>query len=270
MSNLVSRRITSLQLRCLTSILIALCAVAVMGSARAAEPSVVRVCTGDDESYPWQLNDRPGVLTYTMRMVEQKVAGRFIIEAKPWKRCLMELNVGKIDAAFKASYSAERAADGAVYPMMADRLDVDKRLLTDQYSLFKLKGAAIEWDGKQLIAAGVVGAQSGFSVVVQLKGLGATVDDGSRHAKANLQKLLLGRVIAVALQTQEGDALLAQNAEFAARIERIQPVLIEKPYFLVFSRNFYAEHEALSRQIWSAIAQVRESREYKNLLREFK
>ncbi len=256
--------------RLLIYCLLAICSASVQGTACAGEAPVLQICTGDDESYPWQFNDRPGVLMHMMRMVEKSVDGKFTIQAKPWKRCLSELNAGQVHAAFKASYSVERAAEGAVYPMVAERPDVDKRLMTDQYSLFRLKGSAVEWDGKRLTADGIVGAQTGFSVVAQLKSLGATVDDGTRQAPASLQKLLRGRVVAVALQTQEGDTLVARNPEFAANIERIQPVLVEKPYFLVFSRSFFAEHEAHARLIWSAIARVRESTEYKNLLRDFK
>ncbi len=250
--------------------LLTLCGASVQGMACASEAPVLQICTGDDESYPWQFNDRPGVLVHMMRMVEQGVAGKFIIQAKPWKRCLSELSSGQVHAAFKASYSAERAAEGVVYPMVAERLDVDKRLLTDRYSLYRRKGTPVEWDGKRLTADGIVGAQTGFSVVAQLRGLGATVDDGTRQASASLQKLLRGRVVAVALQTQEGDTLLARNPEFAANIERMQTALVEKPYFLVFSRSFFAEHETHARLIWSTIARVRESTEYKNLLRDFK
>ncbi|MCV2369129.1 substrate-binding periplasmic protein [Roseateles oligotrophus] len=239
-------------------------------AAHAEEAPALQICTGDDESFPWQLKDRPGVLMHMMRMVEQSVGGKFVITPKPWKRCLLELKSGQVDAAFKASYSAERAADGAAYPMQSGRLDVDKRLLVDSYSLFRLKGAPIEWDGTKLIATGVLGAQSGFSVVAQLKELGAKVDDGNRQAEACLQKLLRGYVVAVALQTQEGNSLLEQNPEFAARIERIQPVLVSKPYFLVFSRNYIAEHESQARLIWTQIAQVRESDAYKKLLSDFK
>jgi len=240
------------------------------GPARAADTLVLRICTGDDDSFPWQFSSRPGVLMHMMRMVEQSVDGSFVISAKPWKRCLLELKEGQVQAAFKASYSAERVADGAVYPMQADRVDADKRMLTDSYSLFRLKGSPVEWDGQRLSADGMLGAQSGFSVVAQLKGLGARVDDGNRQAVGNLHKLLRGYVVAVALQTQEGDALLAQNPEFAARIERMLPVLVEKPYFLVFSRGFFAEREEYARLIWTHIERVRESAAYKKLLRDFK
>lgn len=240
------------------------------GACRAAEAPLMQICTGDVDAYPWQMSDRPGLLMHLMQMVEQRVGGRFAITAKPWKRCLLELRSGDVHAAFKSSYSPERAAEGIVFPMLGDRPDAAKRMLMDSYSLFRLKGSPVEWDGRQLKADGVVGAQTGFSIVAQLRALGATVDDGTRLAPVSLQKLLAGRVVAVALQTQEGDTRLAQNPEFAARIERIQPVLTEKPYFLVYSRQFFAQHENHARAIWDAIAQVRESAEFRALVRDFK
>lgn len=240
------------------------------GASHAAEAPQMQICTGDDDAYPWQMNERPGLLMHLMQMVEQRVGGRFTITAKPWKRCLLELRSGDVHAAFKSSYSPERAAEGAVFPMLGDRPDAAKRMLMDSYSLFRLKGSHVEWDGRQLRADGVIGAQTGFSIVAQLRALGATVDDGTRLAPVSLQKLLAGRVVAVALQTQEGDTRLAQNPEFAARIERVQPVLTEKPYFLVYSRQFFAQHEDHARAIWDAIALARESAEFRQLVRDFK
>ena len=240
------------------------------GLARAGEPPVLQICVGDEESYPWHFPDRPGVLIHMMSRVENRVGGKFVIEAKPWKRCLLELKSGLVQAVFKASYSEERAAEGLAFPMRGGQLDISKRMMTESYSLFRLKDARVEWDGKQLSADGILGAQTGFSVVALLRGLGAKVDDGNRQTAANFQKLLMGRVVAVAVQTQVGDAQLAQNPKWAARVERMQPVLIEKPYFLIFSRSFFAEQEDHARLIWSTIEQVRESTEYKELLLNFK
>ncbi|MBB5204784.1 polar amino acid transport system substrate-binding protein [Inhella inkyongensis] len=241
-----------------------------LGAAENTEPLELRVCTGDDESYPWHFNDRPGLAVLLMRRVELRVNGLFRIEPKPWKRCLLELVSGQVDAAYKASYSAERAADGVTYPMLGAQPDLDKRLLTESYSLFRRKGSAVQWDGRALKVNGPVGAQTGFSVAAQLRQLGATVDEGNRKTDGNLQKLLNGWVVAVALQTQEGDAQLQQNPEFAAAIERVQPPLVEKPYFLVFSKAYYARRPDQAQLIWSTIAQVRESADYRRLVEQFK
>ena len=241
-----------------------------LGAAESTEPLEVKICTGDDESYPWHFNDRPGLAVLLMRRVESRVNGLFRIEAKPWKRCLLELTSGQVDAVYKASYSAERAAQGIVYPMVNGQLDVDKRMLTESYSLYQRKSFPVEWDGKTLKANGQIGVQTGFSVGQQLRSLGASVDEGNRKTDGNLQKLLAGRVVAVALQTQEGDAQLQQNPEFAASIERVHPVLVEKPYFLVFSKAYYSARTAQAQAVWEAIAQVRESTEYRRIVTNFK
>ena len=51
-----------------------------------------------------------------------------------------------------------RATELGNYPMAGDKPDANKRLLTDSYSLYRVKGTPVEWDGKVLKVAGTVGA----------------------------------------------------------------------------------------------------------------
>ena len=103
-------------------------------------------------------------------------------------------------------------------------------------------------------------------MVDQLKAMGVAVDEGGCVPGNHLQKLLFGRLAAVALQTEEGDFNLANNPEYRNKIEKITPMLVEKPYFLIFSRQFYAHHSGYAQQVWDAIEVVRESAEYKKYL----
>lgn len=238
--------------------------------ALAADKPVVKACTENEDSYPWVLKDRPGLTILMLRMVEKQVAGRIEVAPLPWKRCLDDVKTGAADAAFKISYSAARAAELGNYPMAGDKPDASKRLLTDSYSLYRMKGSAVEWDGKVLKVAGSVGAQSGFSVVEQLKTLGAKVDDGTRSADDNLKKLVAGRFVALALQTEEGDASVEASPEFKGKVERIKPVLVEKPYFLIFSKAFAAKNPAYVQEVWDAIGRVRESTEFSSTAKTFK
>ncbi|MBY0446740.1 MAG: hypothetical protein K2Q15_16215 [Burkholderiales bacterium] len=104
-----------------------------------------------------------------------------------------------------------------------------------------MKGSAVSWNGKELLYlyGGVIGAQTGFTIVSQLKELGVQVDDQTRSAEVNLKKLIVNRVVAVALQTQEGDRTLTLIPELANKIEKVTPPLIEKNYYLMFSKEFY-------------------------------
>jgi polar amino acid transport system substrate-binding protein len=235
-----------------------------------AEKPPVKACTENEDSFPWVLKDRPGLTVLMLRMVEKQVGGKIEVVPLPWKRCLEEVKTGSADAAFKISYSAARAAEIGNYPMAGDKPDASKRLLTDTYSLYRVKGTPVEWDGKVLKVSGSVGAQSGFSVVDQLKGLGAKVDEGTRSADDNLKKLMAGRFVALALQTDEGDISVENNPEFKGKVERIKPVLVEKPYFLIFSKSFATKNPAYVQEVWDAIGKVRESAEYSSTAKSFK
>jgi polar amino acid transport system substrate-binding protein len=253
------------------SVIFALLWFGVSALACAAERPVIKACTEDNDSYPWLLKDRVGATVFLLNLVEKQLGLRLEIVALPWKRCMAELRAGSVDALFKISFSPERAAEIGVYPMQGDKPDPSKRLLIDSYSLYRLKGSnTVLWDGKTLQVAGGVGAQTGFSVVELLKKTGVAVDEGGRAAESHLRKLVLGRVGAVALQTEEGDNAVQSDAEFRERIERVSPVLVEKPYFLIFSRQFQARQPKLAASIWNGIEVARESGEYKKYLQSFR
>lgn len=256
------------RLAALTSTL--LCVVMASIAIAADKPGTIKLCHENEDSYPWLFKDRPGLNIIMMHAVEKQLGLHLDIQALPWKRCLEDLRQGLVDGVFKISFKADRMEMGQ-YPMLGDKPDASKRMLTDSYSLYRIKGSKVEWDGKTLKGVDIpVGAQSGFSVVDQLKGLGAKVDDGTRTADDNLKKLLVNRVSAVALQTEEGDNSVASNPEFKARIEKVEPALVEKPYFLLFSKTFYAQHGDMAKQMWDAIASVRESADYKKQVQQFK
>src|SRR4051812_37096730 len=138
----------------------------------AADAVAVKVCSENDDSYPWLFKDRPGLTASLLMIAEKKLGGRIELVGLPWKRCLDEVKSGVLDGAVKISYSATRAAELGSYPMAGDKPDASKRLLIDTYSLYRMKGSSVAWDGTTLKADGPVGAQSGFSVVDLLKGLG--------------------------------------------------------------------------------------------------
>ncbi|MFC4161188.1 substrate-binding periplasmic protein [Chitinimonas lacunae] len=235
----------------------------------ADKPASVKFCHENNESYPWLVADRPGLNLIMMKQVEKQLGTKVELAALPWKRCLDELKNGTVDGAFKSSFKADRLEFG-LYPMQGDKPDTSKRMLDESYTLYKLKGSKLDWDGKTLKADGSVGAQLGFSVVEQLKGMGVKVDDGARSADDNLKKLLAGRVSAVALQTQEADNTIAGSTEFRDKVEKVSPPLSEKPYFLMLSKQFVAKHPDFARQVWDTVAQVRESAEYKKQVQQFR
>ena len=249
--------------------LVALSLSLITASALAAEPPL-KICHENEDSYPWIFKDRAGLTTSLLKMAEKTYGSKVELVALPWKRCLDDAKNGAIDGVVKISFSTDRT-EFLVYPMAGDKPDASKRLLNDTYSLYRMKGStAATWDGKTLKVDGAVGAQSGFSIAKQLTSMGARVDDSVRSADANLTKLVGGRIAAVALQTEEGDISIANNAEANGKVEKLMPVLVEKPYFVAFSKQFYGKEKAAAQKLWDAIGTARESAEYKDLVKKFK
>jgi polar amino acid transport system substrate-binding protein len=235
----------------------------------ADKPASVKLCYENEDIYPWVLKSKPGLNLILLGSVEQKLGVKFELVAQPWKRCQEEMKTGSFDGIFAASFKTERLEIGT-YPMIGAKVDESKAMMMDGYTLYRLKGSNVQWDGKKLGVAGAVGAQPGYSIIDQLKGLGAKVDDGTRTADDNLRKLLAGRVDAVALQTLEGENSLASNPEFLAKIEKVSPALVDKPFFLMLSKQFASKHGDFSKEIWNTVAQVRESAEFKTKASSFK
>lgn len=232
------------------------------------KPATLKFCHDNVDVYPWVVVGKGGLNLVHLKMVEQKLGLKFEMVSMPWARCLDEMRQGNMDGAFAASFKTDRLVSGS-YPMAGDKPD-NRYMMMDGYSLYRLKGSNAGYDGKALTnVSGTFGAQQGYSIVDQLKGLGARVDDGARSADDNLRKLVAGRVQAVALQTLEGDNSI-QQAEFAGKVEKVAPPLVEKPYYLMLSKQFVAKYGGLSADIWNAVAAVRESAEYKKQVSQFK
>ena len=240
------------------------------GPAFAADkPATIKLCHEDVDVYPWILKDRPGLNIIHLKAVEQKLGVKIETFPLPWKRCQEDMREGKVDGIFAASFKTERLEMG-VYPMVGDKLDATRAMMFDGYSLYRLKGGDVQWDGKKLSSSSSIGAQPGYSIVDQLKQLGAKVDEGAKTADDTLKKVVIGRIGAAALQTLEGDNSLSTNPEFASKLEKVSPPLVDKPFFLMLSKQFVAKHGDFSKDLWKTLAEVRESSDYKAKMGSFK
>ena len=219
----------------------------------------------NQDNFPWVMANGKGV---ALSLVQQAAARNgYTIEWKsmPWKACLDELKTGKLDGVVNGSFKPERMQMGA-YPMKnAREPDVSKRLHTAGYSLFRLKGAAVDYDGSKLLDlnGGTVGAQAGVSVVGQLEAMGVKVDSSMSEPKAILKKVLAGELAAAALHTAATKNILAGDVELAGKIVPSSKPLSSKPYYLMFSHEMITDHKVTTELIWGSIAEVRESQAFK-------
>lgn len=237
-------------------------------AAEADKPGTLQLCAEDENSYPWLLRDRSGLNMLMMRLLGQRLGLRFEVTLMPWRRCMLSLQEGGVDGAFKASFQPERLTIGR-YPMRGEQVDAERAMLEESYHLFRLKGSAVSWDGQQMSQLeGAVGAQAGFSIVAWLRQQQLPVEASAKAPDAILAMLLRGRLGAAALQTSQGDYALSRNPQFAAQIERQGPPLVSKPYYLLLSHAFVKRHPALAEKIWDGVAAVRDSAAYRQALQQ--
>ncbi len=228
----------------------------------APKPEAMTFCYEDDENHPWIMKDRPSYISIMVEMMAQRLGVKIQMVGKPWKRCLLEMQLNALDGVVNASYVAERAGMG-VYPASNGKPDPSKRMLKTGYSLYRLRGNPVKWDGVKITNLhGVVGAQTSFSIVAQLRKAGVPVDDSSKKGSDLLRRVLLGNFAAAALPTENGDQLVAADPSFQAQIEKLPMPLVEKPYYLMLSKKFVAVFPDFSAEVWNAVAAVRESQEF--------
>ncbi|MBB5018784.1 polar amino acid transport system substrate-binding protein [Chitinivorax tropicus] len=227
------------------------------------KPASIKLCFEGEDIYPWVMKSKKGLNIIMLEMVAKKTNLKLDMSPLPWKRCLNDVQSGGMDGAFAASYKPDRA-EFAVYPSKDGKPDPAKRMMLDSYSLYRLKGSNVNWDGSKFQnVTSAIGTQPGYSVIDLLKQNGVQVDDGAKTADDTLRKLISNRVAGAALMTLEGDNSIATNSEFTGKVERVPTPLVEKPYFLIFGKGYQAKYPGAVTQLWDAIASVRESPEYK-------
>ena len=248
-------------MRILMACLLALCLLP--GGATAAE--VLRAAYEDKALPPYYMGtgtevdaDNPGVSIELVREAAAAAGIRVEFVRMPWARCMKSLKNGEVDAIFNASFKEERLEAG-IYPMAGGKPDRARRITTLNYMLYRLKGGAVTWDGKAVGGLGdnPVGIQAGYSVGEDLARLGVKTEEAA-DTVINFKKLASQRIPAVAQLEVSGDGALASGA-FPA-VEKMQPPLATKDYFLMFSHQYYDSRKDTAERLWAKLAEVRDRR----------
>jgi len=139
------------------------------------------------------------------------------------------------------------------------------------YSLYRLKGSSVAWDGKNFINVnGIIGAQTSFSIVDKLKkDFGLTVDDSVKSVDENFNKLLKKRIVGAVLQTSAADFVLENSPKFKDKIEKVEPPVEYKAYYIMLSYDFIKKYPDIAKKFWQTIQEVRESKEFLSKQKEF-
>lgn len=249
-----------------------LCIAALLPAMAMAEKNITLSYENVD-SYPFSMKDGGGLDLILLKMVDEAMPEvTLTYQQAPWKRCLNNIETGTTQGCFTASYKEKRLQFGH-YPgtQNGEAPDANLMLHSSSYSLYVPKDSNIKVTGTLTIdgLAGKVAAPAGYSIGDDLSKAGYTVDANSSKTLNNFQKLMAGRVAAVAALTLNGDNIIHKDARLKSAIKKIETPLVDKPYYLMFSKQFLASDKALAEKIWAKAAEIRETQEYKDKAGEF-
>ena len=190
--------------------------------------------------------------------LEAKSGVKLILVPLPWRRCLRDVSNGTMAGAVGASYSDDRAQYAAYPKTPSGQLDTSRRLEASSYSLYRIKGAKVDWNGKAFshLTTPVV-VQGGYSVSADLARLNIDVDQSAGSPETVFKMVVAGRAEVGAMVTEDGDKLLALPP-YSEKLEKIKAPLVAKPYFLIFGKRFYGDNTALIERVWADLAIVRD------------
>lgn len=216
---------------------------------------------GDQATPPYKLSDtavpadKPGVAVELLQQAAARCDVPLRIKLLPGPRLLKELENGDLDAAGLLSYTPERAVY-AVYPLHNGKPAEALRLATLSYVLYARAGHRLQWDGTTLLGlTRKVGTNLGWSINADLDKLGIPAEAAS-SVEQNFLKLQAGRIDAYATHEPLGDSYLARHG--TPNVVKLQPAVVAKPYYLIFSRSYAARHPAIAHCLWRQIGSLRD------------
>lgn len=222
----------------------------------AAAAPVWTVCLDQADWEPYiHFRDGQAVGTHValMRAAAEDVGVALEFRAAPWVRCLLQAELGEVDAIASLVFSAQRdalfefppAATQSPSPYAVD--EIDDVVIT-------LRDAGYEFHGDLASLPAPVRVPRGWAIGPFLIQQGVAVDDGAPTDRANLLKLLRDRRGTVVATRQSVERELASE-RFAALQISPRPIRTLS-YFVAFSRR--SENAVPLRQaFWQALARRR-------------
>ncbi len=216
------------------------------------------LCFEDRDIPPRRLRDGSGLNRVLLEAAAARAGIALRVVALPWRRCQSDVASGELDGLFAISHSAEREPLW-VYPP-ADPERAHFRMFRDGYVLIRRRGEAVDAvDGEVVGLRGRIGAQPGYSVVVDLQQRGLDVDEGTPEPALIVRKLAEGRLGAAALGMSAWRDLQAHGEPALSQVEATPEPLVVKDYYLVVSTRRFARSPDTTRALWAAIAELRET-----------
>lgn len=222
--------------------------------------STIRVCADNDNNFPLAASEqhspaRPGILIEIIRQAAaaENVALELIFA--PWKRCNLLMLTGQTDAMLASANTPDRAGQSR-FPSASEAY-----IWLAEYPLFVKKvhqptAPSLQWDGERLSGPTKnIYAEPGLMVRDKLRQLGAVVPPNIVLNNAPLM-VARGRLDGFVTEVNIGWQLLA-NQNLQDELETLPVPVLQVPWYVPVSRQFYDSHPELVERLWQRIALVR-------------
>lgn len=241
-----------------------------------AEPLSIHVSYEDKQTYPFVMGfgsdipaENPGVTIEVLKMIEKELDVQFIFSREQGIRGQKQLQANQSDMLLFASYKSEREELG-VYPKTGDgNIDTSRKAMDLSYVLYVLNDSTLSWDGEKFLnLTGKIGATKGYSIVAFLQEKGVDVSENTSNL-GDPKKLIAGRIQGFANQDSKIDPFLKENPNLASKIKKIAPPLKTKPYYIMFSHQFYKKHQKLADSIWDLTTDHFNNPKYSEIVKKY-
>ena len=228
----------------------------------------VSLAYGDQAFPPYQMGQgrlvasEPGLAIDVVLQTAQMLGIQVKLQRMPVKRLLHELELEHLDGAIGYSFTADRAEYLAYPPISQEGTalpDPSFRLYRVSYYLFSRPdfiphGLGHGLDGLKQYRIGVL-KESAIAGILFQQGIPY---EATRTAEQNLEKLKMGRLDLV-VGPGEPTGRLIRSLGWQNEIRRSGESLLERDYFLVFSKAFCQNNASVCEQWWQLIRQHRDS-----------
>lgn len=229
---------------------------AVLMPRAASAASVWTVCLDQADWEPY-IHFREGEATGThvalMQAAASDIGVALEFRVAPWVRCLLQAELGEVDAIASLVFNAQRG-QLFEFPPEASRSPSPFALDEIDDVVVSLRDSGYQFNGDLASLPAPVRVPRGWAIGPFLVQQGVAVDDGAPTDRANLLKLLRDRRGSVVATRQSAERELASGTFAALQIS--QRPIRTLSYFVAFSRR--SENAAPLRQaFWQALARRR-------------
>jgi polar amino acid transport system substrate-binding protein len=233
------------------------------------------LATDDTPGNPWIMGggthfkkDLPGIEIELYRHMARQLGVELKIVRIPWKRCLLELKMGRLDGVFPASFKPERLEIG-VFPFKDGKIDPTRKSRDSAYHLYRLKTSPVAWsDGKlanlEKMPRTTIGVPLEWSIAGDLRRMNIDVLERPRPVEL-LEMLSRGGLAGMVCLATVTDTYIDQAPHKFGQIEKVYPPVAEKTYFLMLSHQFTTAHPVMAEKIWDTIAALKAGDVFKSI-----